>query len=71
MFVCIAQGTKAIMKDIAKYMPGIGWSFMFLEYPTLKREWARDQDRLKKSCQNLADYPVDMLVRAKTSSYFS
>ena len=23
------------MKDIAKYLPGIGWSFIFMEYPRL------------------------------------
>ena len=56
------QGMKAIMKDIAKYLPGIGWTFLFMEYPFLKRDWAKDQARLKKSCQNLSDYPVNMLV---------
>jgi len=60
--VFVPQGTKAVMKDIAKYIPGVGWSFMFMEYPRLKREWAKDLDRLRNSCRNLADYPVNMLV---------
>ncbi len=60
--VCVSQGTKAVMKDIAKYMPGIGWSFIFMEYPRLKRDWTKDKDRLQKSCQKLCDYPVNMLV---------
>ena len=51
------------MKDIAKYLPGIGWSFLFMEYPLLKRVWSKDETRLKAACRNLADYPVNMLVR--------
>ena len=58
----VMQGTKAIMKDVAKYLPGIGWSFLFMEYPLLKRDWKKDQDRLRKSCENLRDYPVNMMV---------
>lgn len=50
------------MKDVAKYLPGIGWSFMFMEYPLLKRDWAKDKTRLESSCKNLSDYPVNMLV---------
>ena len=56
------QGTKAIMKDVAKYLPGIGWSFMFMEYPLLKRDWSKDKKRLEVACKSLADYPVNMLV---------
>ncbi len=50
------------MKDIAKYLPGIGWSFIFMEYPLLKRDWNKDKARLAAACKNLADYPVNMLV---------
>ena len=57
------QGTKAIMKDIARYLPGIGWTFLFMEYPFLKRDWAHDEAALIASCNNLKDYPVNMLVR--------
>ena len=62
------QGTKAIMKDIAKYLPGIGWSFMFMEYPTLKRDWSKDRHRLEAACRNLSDYPVHMLVSSLDKS---
>ncbi|XP_064405458.1 1-acyl-sn-glycerol-3-phosphate acyltransferase gamma-like [Halichondria panicea] len=55
-------GTKAIMKDIAKFLPGIGWTFMFMEYPFLKRDWNKDEKRLAQSCKNLSDYPVNMLL---------
>ena len=50
------------MKDVARYIPGIGWMFMFMEYPIVKRNWEQDQERLAKSCQELADYPINMLV---------
>ena len=56
------QGTKAIMKDVARYLPGIGWTFVFMEYPFLKRDWAHDEAALVESCHNLSDYPVNMLV---------
>ena len=58
------------MKDVAKYLPGIGWSFMFLEYPLLKRDWSKDKDRLAVMCKNLADNPVNMLVRVKVCGVY-
>ena len=51
------------MKDVAKYLPGIGWSFLLMEYPILSRDWGRDQERLRGYCDNLKDYPEKMLVR--------
>jgi len=50
------------MKDVAKWMPGIGWMFIFMEFPFLKRSWKDDETRLAASCRNLADYPNNMLV---------
>ena len=58
------------MKDIAKYLPGIGWTFMFMEYPFLKRDWKKDEVRLSASCRNLADYPVNMLVSIESLFIF-
>ena len=50
------------MKDVAKFIPGIGWSFSLMEYPILTRDWAKDKSRLEDYCKNLADYPVNMTV---------
>ena len=50
------------MKDVAKFIPGIGWMFLFMEYPILKRRWEEDKARLAASCKVLSDYPVNMLV---------
>jgi lysophosphatidic acid acyltransferase/lysophosphatidylinositol acyltransferase len=55
-------GTKAIMKDVARFLPGIGWTFLFMEYPLLKRNWAQDRQALVAACRNLRDYPVNMLL---------
>ena len=63
LLLSFPQGTKAVMKDIAKYLPGIGWTFLFMEYPFLKRDWKSDEELLKNACKNLSDYPVHMLVR--------
>lgn len=56
------QGTKAIMKDVAKYAPGIGWMFYFMEYPIVKRNWEEDKHRLASACRNLVGYPINMAV---------
>ena len=56
------------MKDIAKYLPGIGWTFLFMEYPFLTRNWIKDEKRLKEACENLTDYPVNMLVSTNLSN---
>lgn len=50
------------MKDVAKFVPGIGWMFLFMEYPILKRKWEDDERKLAESCKTLSDYPVNMLV---------
>ena len=50
------------MKDVAKYLPGIGWTFLFMEYPFLSRNWKEDEKKLAAACNNLSDYPVNMLV---------
>ena len=40
--------TKVLMKDIVKYMPGIGWCWWFAEYGFLARNWSRDENSLNK-----------------------
>lgn len=38
--------TMAIMKDVLKYLPVIGWSMWFSEYIFIKRRWDVDQSTL-------------------------
>ena len=56
------QSLKAVIKDVAKYLPVIGWTFACMEFPFLKRDWKKDEESLAASCKNLSDYPVNMLV---------
>lgn len=39
---------KWFVKDIIKYVPGIGWGMIFLDCVFLKRDWKQDRDRLFK-----------------------
>ena len=39
---------KWFVKDIVKYVPGIGWGMLFLDCPFIKRDWAADKDYIKK-----------------------
>lgn len=39
---------KWFVKDIIKYIPGIGWGMIFLDCIFLKRDWKRDRERLFK-----------------------
>ncbi|XP_048499762.1 1-acyl-sn-glycerol-3-phosphate acyltransferase PLS1-like isoform X1 [Beta vulgaris subsp. vulgaris] len=50
--------TMAIMKDVLKYLPVIGWSMWFSEYIFIKRRWDVDQSTLTSGCENLKDFPV-------------
>uniref|UniRef100_A0A803KM52 1-acylglycerol-3-phosphate O-acyltransferase n=1 Tax=Chenopodium quinoa TaxID=63459 RepID=A0A803KM52_CHEQI len=49
--------TMAIMKDVLKYLPVIGWSMWFSEYIFVKRKWTEDQSILKSGYEKLKDFP--------------
>ncbi len=38
---------KWFVKDVIKYVPGIGWGMLFLDCLFLKREWDKDASRVK------------------------
>ncbi len=46
---------KWMVKDIIKYIPGIGWGMLFLDCVYLKRDWARDRSTIKRVFSRLAD----------------
>ncbi|XP_057515255.1 1-acyl-sn-glycerol-3-phosphate acyltransferase PLS1-like [Amaranthus tricolor] len=50
--------TMAIMKDVLRYLPVMGWSMWFSEYVFVKRNWAKDQSTLKSGYEKLKDFPV-------------
>ncbi|CAO2837345.1 unnamed protein product [Amaranthus hypochondriacus] len=50
--------TMAIMKNVLRYLPVMGWSMWFSEYVFVKRNWAKDQSTLKSGYEKLKDFPV-------------
>ncbi len=56
------QGTKCYMKSYLKYLPVIGWMWWFAEYVFLKRNWDSDLPVLKKSLEQLKDFPIPFFV---------
>lgn len=39
---------KWFVKDVVKYVPGVGWGMLFLDCPFVKRDWASDKDYIKQ-----------------------
>lgn len=54
-FNCLG-GTKALMKNSTKYVPVIGWSWWFLEYIFLNRDYNKDKKMLEHSFAQLRTY---------------
>ena len=40
---------KWFVKDVIKYIPGLGWGMVFLDCIFVKRSWNRDQDRIQRT----------------------
>ena len=40
---------KYFVKDVLKYVPGMGWGMLFLDCLFLKRNWEQDQDRINRT----------------------
>ncbi len=49
---------KWMVKDIIKYVPGVGWGMLFLDCVFLKRDWAADRDSIKQTFAKLRDNRV-------------
>jgi 1-acyl-sn-glycerol-3-phosphate acyltransferase len=39
---------KWVVKDIVKYVPGIGWGMVFIDCVFVKRNWATDREHLRR-----------------------
>lgn len=46
---------KWLVKDIVKYVPGVGWGMLFLDCVFLKREWRRDEASIKRVFSRIGD----------------
>jgi 1-acyl-sn-glycerol-3-phosphate acyltransferase len=40
---------KWFVKDVLKYVPGLGWGMLFLDCLFVKRDWAADRGRIEKT----------------------
>jgi 1-acyl-sn-glycerol-3-phosphate acyltransferase len=64
LLLCFAQryerqgDVKWFVKDILKYLPGIGWGMMFLDCVFLKRTWDKDKDSIQSTFQGIVSNNV-------------
>lgn len=54
---CIG-GTRAMIKEEAKWVPVVGWSMWFSEYLFLARNYAKDQTTIKDGYDRLRRFPL-------------
>eukprot|EP00795_Rhopilema_esculentum_P017320 gene17320-8898_t len=53
---------KCFMKNDLKYIPTIGWTWWFLEFSFLRRNWQKDENTIKNSLKALNEYPIPYLI---------
>lgn len=46
---------KWLVKDVIKYVPGVGWGMLFLDCVFLKRNWADDERNITRTFRNVVD----------------
>ncbi len=51
---------KWFVKDVVKYVPGIGWGMVFLDCIFLKRDWSRDREALDRTFGKFKQQEIDM-----------
>lgn len=49
---------KFFVKDIIKYVPGVGWGMLFLDCLFVKRSWLSDHQSIKDTFKNIHRYNV-------------
>ncbi|KAK3741102.1 hypothetical protein QZH41_013925, partial [Actinostola sp. cb2023] len=55
---------RVVMKDILKYIPGIGWGMQGAMYLFLKRHWEQDEEYLNTILDYFRDmnYPIQLMI---------
>eukprot|EP00054_Salpingoeca_dolichothecata_P013054 m.72650 g.72650 ORF g.72650 m.72650 type:complete len:364 (-) comp20275_c0_seq3:50-1141(-) len=53
----ILGGAKCLIKKELGLLPIIGWSWWFMEYVLLSRDWQKDRDNLVKVFKRFANFP--------------
>jgi len=49
---------KFFVKDIIKYVPGVGWGMLFLDCLFVKRNWLSDHQSIERTFKNINRYKV-------------
>jgi 1-acyl-sn-glycerol-3-phosphate acyltransferase len=49
---------KFFVKDMIKYVPGVGWGMLFLDCFFVKRNWLSDQESITKTFSNIKKFNV-------------
>ena len=49
---------KFFVKDILKYVPGIGWGMLFLDCPFVKRDWEKDREYVTRIFAKFLRYRI-------------
>ncbi len=49
---------KFFVKDVLKWVPGVGWGMLFMDCVFVKRNWSSDSDHILKTFSNLVDNKV-------------
>jgi len=51
---------KFFVKDILKYIPGVGWGMLFIDCPFIKRNWTADRDYLARVFKKILDNRIPL-----------
>jgi 1-acyl-sn-glycerol-3-phosphate acyltransferase len=49
---------KWFVKDVLKYVPGVGWGMLFLDCIFIKRDWLKDRVRIDRAFASLVNHRV-------------
>ena len=61
VLLCLAHDRKSVgnvkwlVKDIIKYVPGIGWGMLFVQCIFLKRNWADDKNTITETFRSITE----------------
>jgi len=68
VFMCLTlQGTKIYGKSSLKFVPLIGWAWMFTESIFLRRDWDQDRRIISRDLKYIRDYPDGYWVTVSQS----
>ncbi len=58
---------KWFVKDVLKYVPGVGWGMLFLDCLFIKRNWTDDRDYIQRVFRNILEYrvPIWLMIFAE------